>query len=149
MEPLEIVVGNDDQAVREKAVVSMQRTASLLSPNAIQEFYLPLLKRQRKGDIFPMRISACFLYADLYRLVNDEFKLKVRKKLTKLAKDDTPMVRRGAAQCISSIAGHLEIAHAREFLLPMVKGLLEDSNDSVKINAVQSSVLVAKAVNDD
>ena len=31
----------------------------------------------------------------------------------------------------------------------MVKGLLEDSNDSVKINAVQSSVLVAKAVSDD
>ena len=69
----------------------------MLSSNAVQEFYLPLLKRQRKGDIFPMRISACFLYADLYRLLNDEFKLKVRKKLTKLAKDDTPMVRRGAA----------------------------------------------------
>lgn len=31
----------------------------------------------------------------------------------------------------------------------MVKGLLEDSNDSVKINAVQSSVLVSKAVNDN
>ena len=56
-----------------------------------------------------MRISACFLYADLYKHLNDEYKLKVRKKLTKLAKDDTPMVRRGAAQSITLIAGDLEI----------------------------------------
>ena len=98
--------------------------------------------------MFPMRISACFLYADLYKYVNDDQKLKIRKKLTKLAKDDTPMVRRGAAQSISLIANDLTNEHAREFLLPMVRGLLEDANDSVKINAVQASVLVARAVND-
>ena len=96
-----------------------------------------------------MRISACFLYAHLYRRLSDEFKLKVQKKLTKLAKDDTPMVRRAAAQSIATIAPHLDIQHAREFLLPMAKGLLEDANDSVKINAVQSCVLVAKTVSDN
>ena len=50
----------------------------------------------------------------------------VRKKFTKLSKDDTPMVRRGAAQSIPIIADRLEMQHAIEFLLPVVKNLLED-----------------------
>lgn len=72
----------------------------------------------------------------------------VRKKFTKLSKDDTPMVRRGAAKSISIISKSLEPEHAKEFLLPMIKFLLDDSNDSVKINAVISSIDVAKAVKD-
>ena len=31
LEPLETVIGNDDQVVRDKAVASMQKTAALLS----------------------------------------------------------------------------------------------------------------------
>ena len=42
----------------------------------------------------------------------------------------------------------MEARYAKEFLLPLIKSLLEDSNDSVKIYAVQSSLEVAKAVND-
>jgi len=51
-----------------------------------------------------MRIAACFLYADIYEKLDAEQRQMVRKKLTKLSKDDTPMVRRGAAQCIPIIA---------------------------------------------
>lgn len=72
----------------------------------------------------------------------------VRKKFTKLSKDDTPMVRRGAAQSIPIIAYQLQRIHAKEFLLPIIKCLLEEENDSVKINAVVSSIDVAKVVDD-
>ena len=51
-----------------------------------------------------MRIGACFLYADVYGKLDDEGRQMVRKKFTKLSKDDTPMVRRGAAQSITIIA---------------------------------------------
>lgn len=74
----------------------------------IKDDYLPLLKRQKKGDMFPMRIAACHLYADIYSKLDEELKTKVRKKLAKLAKDDTPMVRRGAAQSIPVIAKELD-----------------------------------------
>ena len=37
---------------------------------------------------------------------------------------------------------------AKDFLLPIIKALLEDPNDSVKINAVASSIKVAESVND-
>ena len=70
----------------------------------------------------------------------------IRKKLEKLSRDDTPMVRRGAAMSIPKISDNLTSEQAKEFLLPMVRRLLEDSNDSVKIYAVQSSINVAAAV---
>jgi hypothetical protein len=44
-----------------------------------------------------MRISATFLYAFIYGRLNTDTKQQVLKKFQKLAKDDTPMVRRGAA----------------------------------------------------
>jgi serine/threonine-protein phosphatase 2A regulatory subunit A len=95
-----------------------------------------------------MRISACFLYSDIYEKLDAEQKSMTLKKFQKLSKDDTPMVRRGAAQSIPAIASQIESALAKDFLLPIIKALLEDSNDSVKINAVASSIDVAKSVND-
>ena len=109
---------------------------------------MPLVKRMRKGDLFSMRISACFLYAYIYKRLDAERRAYVRLKFAKLCKDDTPMVRRGAAQSISILSDHLEAEYAKEFLLPLLKGLLADDNDSVKINAVYSSTTVGKLLGD-
>lgn len=68
----------------------------------------------------------------------------MRKKFQKLSTDDTPMVRRGAAQSIPTLARNLEQEYSKEYLLPILKTLLLDDNDSVKIYAVQSSIIVAK-----
>jgi len=138
LDPLEIMVGNDDSVVREKAVNSLMKVGRVLDQKTdLKDKYLPLLKRQRKGDQFSMRISACHLYADIYeRLSESDMRAMVRKKITKLSKDDTPMVRRAAAKCIPLISKHIEGPYAKEFLLPMIQALLEDSNDSVKIYAV-------------
>jgi serine/threonine-protein phosphatase 2A regulatory subunit A len=56
-----------------------------------------MVKRMRKGDLFSMRISACFLYAQIYERLDSERRAYARTKFLKLSKDDTPMVRRGAA----------------------------------------------------
>ena len=45
LDPLEILIGNDDQVVRDKAVTSMQAVGSLLDVDHIKSIYLPLLKR--------------------------------------------------------------------------------------------------------
>ena len=73
------------------------KVSKMLGTESIKSHYLPLLKRQRKGDLFSMRIAACFLHADIYSKLDNEDKEMIRKKFTKLSKDDTPMVRRGAA----------------------------------------------------
>jgi len=38
--------------------------------------------------------------------------------------------------------------HAREFLIPIITELLKDTNDSVKIHSVVSSIDVAKVADD-
>ena len=54
------------------------------------------------------------------------------------------MVRRGSAQSIAILSESLEKEYGHEYLLPLLIGLLQDDNDSVKIHAVYSSIAVAK-----
>lgn len=97
LKPLELILPADDSIVREKAVASMKIVSKKITQAAVYEEYMPLVKRMRKGDLFSMRISACFLYAQIYGRLDEQRKEYMRSKFIKLAKDDTPMVRRGAA----------------------------------------------------
>jgi serine/threonine-protein phosphatase 2A regulatory subunit A len=63
LKPLELILPADDSVVREKAVASLSKVGRMLSQEAVFDDYMPLVKRMRKGDLFSMRISACFLYA--------------------------------------------------------------------------------------
>lgn len=72
------------------------------------------------------------------------------EKFKKLAKDDTPMVRRGAAQSVSILAEGMDPTRLRLYLAPLLKSLLTDDNDSVKIMAVYSALpLVAKLLQNE
>jgi len=97
LKPLEYILPADDSVVREKSVASLKIVGNNISNQAVLEDFLPMVKRMRKGDLFSMRISACFLYAQIYGRLPASKKEYVRAKFQKLAKDDTPMVRRGAA----------------------------------------------------
>lgn len=111
LDPLEIMIKNDETLVRDKAISSLQKAVKYLNAGSgayIKDHYLPLLKRQKKGDLFSMRIAASHLYADLYHYLKEaELKQSIKKKLLKLAKDDTPMVRRGVAQSLPKITEYL------------------------------------------
>ena len=63
LKPLEQILPCDDSVVREKALGSTQIIVNKLSKKDLIDEYLPLAKRMRKGDLFSMRICACFLYA--------------------------------------------------------------------------------------
>ena len=45
IDPLEIMIGNDDSVVRDKAIASMRKVGKLLSDEHLKELYLPMLKR--------------------------------------------------------------------------------------------------------
>jgi hypothetical protein len=83
--------------VREKAVDSLREVGLRISLASVYSDFLPLVKRMKKGDLYSMRISATFLYAYIYPRLDKTHKQITRKKFAKLVKDDTPMVRRGAA----------------------------------------------------
>ena len=148
IKPLELILSSDDSVVREKAVASLKVVGEKISEKTVLQEFMPLIKKMRKGDLFSMRISACFLYAFIYPRLETERREYTRNKFLKLSKDDTPMVRRGAAQSLSILAEKLESIHAKDYLLPILKALLQDDNDAVKIQAVYSSVTVVKLLND-
>lgn len=125
LKPLEYILSSDDTIVREKAVASLKIVGEKISTPTIYTDYMPLVKKMRKGDLFSMRISACFLYAYIYKRLDAERSTYTRKKFEKLAKDDTPMVRRGAAQSLPILADSLNDQElAKSFMLPILKALL-------------------------
>ena len=148
LKPLEYILPADDSVVREKSVASLKIVGKNISNQAVLEDFMPMVKRMRKGDLFSMRISACFLYAQIYGRLPSSKKEYARAKFQKLAKDDTPMVRRGAAQSISILSDTIEKEHAKDYLVPLLRSLLTDDNDSVKIMAVYSTIAVVQKVLD-
>ena len=68
-----------------------------MNDELVNSAFLEMTKRLKKGDLFSKRIAACQLYAHVYARLEESNKEDVRKKFAKLTKDDTPMVRRGAA----------------------------------------------------
>ena len=63
LRPLEAILPADDSVVREKAVEALSIIGKKISQSAVFDDFMPMVKRMRKGDLFSMRISACFLYA--------------------------------------------------------------------------------------
>lgn len=107
-----------------------------------------MCRKFKKGEIYAMRIAACHLIADIYGKLNEEKRELARKKYAKLAKDDTPMVRWALAQSIQVIAKSMEHELVYEYLLPILKLLMIDKNDSVKVHSLQSAVTLASLLND-
>ena len=136
LRPLEIISGSDDSVVQTKAINSLKKITEVLNENTINGQYVDLIGRLDEGDYYSMRIAACQLYAQIYRSLNEEKREVVRTKFTKLVRDDTPMVRWGAAQAMAVICHALDAQTITNYLLPLLKELLQDKNDSVKVHAV-------------
>lgn len=67
IKPLELILASDDTIVREKAVASLKIVGEKINEHTVYTDFIPLVKKMRKGDLFSMRISACFLYAYIYK----------------------------------------------------------------------------------
>lgn len=93
-----------------------------------------------------MRIAASQLYADIYAKLAVEARGEVHVEFKELCSDDTPMVRWGAAQAIAILCEHVGSVQICEFILPLLRDLLNDKNDSVKVHAVGASINVVKHV---
>jgi serine/threonine-protein phosphatase 2A regulatory subunit A len=97
LKPLELILSSDDSVVREKSVNALKIVGQKISDECIYSDYMLLVKRMKKGDLFSMRISACFLHTFIYKRLDSSRRAYTRLKFEKLAKDGTTMVRRGAA----------------------------------------------------
>jgi len=83
--------------VQNKAIASLKKVTQVLDNAAINQHYVDLIGRLDEGDYYSMRIAACHLYAQIYGHLSLQKQEVVREKFHKLVRDDTPMVRWGAA----------------------------------------------------
>ncbi len=101
LSPLDTMAAAEEPLVRDKAVESMNKICTMLTPHQIVGYYLPVVKRLTQTDWFTSRASATGLYASAYSSMNDETQKEMRDAFAGLCKDDTPMVRRAATTALS------------------------------------------------
>lgn len=136
--PLENLAAVEETLVRDKAAESISKLSVLLSPQQIEQYHLPLLRRLTQGDWFTSRTSACALFAAAYPIADTPVQEEMRKLFARLAEDETPMVRRSAAKALGPYAkalGDLPNHHPILIsdIIPLYRKLASDDQDSVRL----------------
>uniref|UniRef100_A0A183IBZ9 Protein phosphatase PP2A regulatory subunit A n=1 Tax=Soboliphyme baturini TaxID=241478 RepID=A0A183IBZ9_9BILA len=149
LKPLETLAAVEETVVRDKAVESLRIIADKHSPSALEEHFIPVLKRLATGDWFTSRTSACGLFSVCYNRVSPAIKNELRTLFRNLCKDDTPMVRRAAASKLGEFARVIEPDLLKQDLMSMFVDLAQDEQDSVRLLAVDACVTIAELLKAD
>jgi len=146
--PLESLATMEDPPVRNKAVESLCSLGSNMPSQHHQDHFAPMLRRLATNDWFTSRIAASGLFATAYPKVDAASRAEYVGLFSALCRDDTPMVRRAAAQALCDFTAVCEPSVVREHLVPLFVGLAEDAQDSVKLLAVANCIAIAKRIDD-
>lgn len=104
----------EESSVRDAASLSTQTVAESLPLTTLQSQYADMIERLATKEWFTARISAAGLISSAYLKLNAGQQKQHLEYFAQLCKDDTPMVRRVAAQ----------------YLGPMVRNVVEASGRS-------------------
>ncbi|KAH9982789.1 ARM repeat-containing protein [Lactifluus volemus] len=142
--PLENLSAVEETLVRDKAAESITKIAAVLTPQQIEQYYIPLLNRLSHGEWFTSRTSSAALYAPVYSKVSPTVQDELRKGFAALGSDDTPMVRRAAAKWLGAFAKNLSKQHILSDGLTIYRRLQADDQDSVRLLTVEDLVVLAQ-----
>lgn len=129
-----------------KAVESLNRICEQLSPEQVDQYFIPLTIRLSKADWFTSKISATGLYNVPYKKTNASSQEGLRQQFAQLVHDDTPMVRRQAATNLSKFVREMPAAIVIEEMIPLFQHLASDDQDSVRLLTVEVLIAIAEVV---
>ncbi|CAH8861100.1 unnamed protein product [Trichobilharzia szidati] len=133
--PLESLAAVEETVVRDKAVEALRKLAPDHTTDSIENYFNPLLHRLANGDWFTSRTSACALFSVVYPRVRSSERWELLDFLRRLARDETPMVRRAVAARLGELALAMCGGSLKQ---PTANG--EKSNDSdSKSNSVDTT----------
>lgn len=143
--PLEHLASEEETVVRDEAITSLCAIVEK-RPALVPEYVVPALHRlATKTDFFTARVSACSLFPTAYRHATDEQKVGLRKAFVTICSDDTPMVRRAAANRMKDFAA---VCDKQDFLTDMIHAYKqlsqEDTQDSIRVACVHATLVVAQ-----
>jgi serine/threonine-protein phosphatase 2A regulatory subunit A len=147
--PLESLATVEETVVRDKAVDSLRNVSQQHSPQDLEQYFVPLVKRLASGDWFTSRTSACGLFSVCYPRVSNQVKSDLRNSFRQLCQDDTPMVRRAAAAKLGEFAKVLEQEYVKSEVMSLWSQLASDEQDSVRLLAVEACVSIASLLSNE
>ena len=102
--------------------------------------------RLSKADWFTSKISATGLYQTPYTRATPQSQEALRQHYGQLVHDDTPMVRRQAANNLAKFIKAMPAAVVIDEMIPLFQHLAADDQDSVRLLTVDILIAVAEAV---
>jgi serine/threonine-protein phosphatase 2A regulatory subunit A len=129
-----------------QAVESLNKICVDLSPQQVEEFFIPLTIRLSKADWFTSKVSGCGLFTAPYSKVSPPIQEQLRQQFSQLVHDDTPMVRRQAATNMAKFVKEMPAAIVVEEMIPMFQHLVQDDQDSVRLLTVEILISIAEVV---
>jgi len=148
--PLERLAAQEETVVRDQAIQSLCSIAEK-RPQLVPEYLVPALHRlATKTDFFTSRVSACALFPTSYRYANEHQKAGLWRAYAALCADDTPMVRRAAAQKLRDFVLVCDKADLLTDMMSVYKQLSqEDTQDTIRVACVHTTLVIAKMFNSE
>lgn len=108
---------------------------------------MPLTIRLSTADWFTSKISATGLYVEPYPRASAQAQESLRQHFGKLVHDDTPMVRRQAANNLAKfVKAGMPPQTVIEDMIPLFQRLTTDDQDSVRLLTVDVLIAIAEVV---
>ena len=135
---LEILSGNDDEIVRQTAISNLSKLIELLDEQIITNEIFPLMKRLIENDL-KTKMSCCYLFPIVYpKLENQDIKKELLQVYSEISKDESPSVRRAAADNIKFFC-KVQENEVINLLYKLYNDFIQDPVDIVKIYTMQST----------
>lgn len=149
LSPLENLATIEEPLVRDKAVESLNKICAELKPEHVEQYFIPLVVRLSKADWFTSKISATGLYTVPYQRVSAQSQEHLRQQFSHLVHDDTPMVRRKAAENLPKFVKTISPALVIDEMIPNFQHLAADDQDSVRLLTVDILIAIAEMIPKD
>jgi serine/threonine-protein phosphatase 2A regulatory subunit A len=127
-------------------VESLNKICEQLSQKQVEEEFIPMVLRLSKADWFTSKISATGLYCVPYRKASPNLQQGLRQQFGGLVRDETPMVRRQAANNLAKFVKELNTTVIIDEMIPLFQYLASDDQDSVRLLTVDILISVAEEI---
>ncbi|PGH32458.1 protein phosphatase 2 (formerly 2A), regulatory subunit A [[Emmonsia] crescens] len=146
LSPLENLAAIEEPLVREKAMESLNKICGHLSSKQIEDYFIPLTVRLSKADWFTSKISATGLYSAPYSKASPTLQQGLRQQFGHLVHDDTPMVRRQAANNLAKFTKEMATPVIIDEIIPLFQYLANDDQDSVRLLTVDILISICEEI---
>ncbi|KAK5098654.1 protein phosphatase 2A structural subunit [Exophiala xenobiotica] len=146
LRPLENLAAIEEPLVRDKAVESLNKICAELSNQQVEEHFIPLTLGLSKADWFTSKISATGLYTAPYKKASPASQQVLRQQFGHLVHDETPMVRRQAANNLAKFVKEVPIQIVIDEMIPLFQHLASDDQDSVRLLTVEVLISVCESI---